>query len=650
MPTRFFVVAALCLLAACSSSPPTGDVSTATAHDRIEAWLARAKDAASPEREQLQLQAAELLLRNRELDAAASTLQGIDTRALSAELYAWLIQLQAGLKLAQGDPATALARLDDVDLEQIGDRIPLPRQVALGQLRARALALTGQHFASAQERIFLAPLLAEKNREANREALWQSLMSLESSQLHHYYSQALSDDLRGWLALALLARDTQLGLQSQSDQFDQWLREWPNHPAAEHPPANLRLIRKLAAEQPTQVALLLPLSGRLQAFGLAVRDGFMAAWYEQSGQRPTVQVYDTEAGDIVALYQQAVAEGAQLVIGPLDKQRVGELQLHGSLPVPVLALNRSELDAPPPRGFYQFSLAPEDEARLLAEAAAQQTFRRALILAPNDDSSQRVLAAFTERWQELGGSVANSVPLEMPDTYSDRVIQALNLDLSKNRAAALQRVIGRNVSFTPRRRQDIDFVLLLTRPQSARSLKPLLAYHYAGDLPVYATSRIYDGYPQPALDRDLNGIVFSDIPWLLNPDDPLRNAIEDNFPRQRSYLRLYALGIDSFRLYPRLEQLAQLPNSRLYGRTGNLKLNDRGEVERDLALAHFVQGVPQRLPFDRSLEYPIGDPQLIEYGADSGQRNSRNRSGSVDPAASTDAGRDTGHETQPFWN
>lgn len=594
------------LLAGCTSPEPRPELNGHSVRNQVETWLAQADQANSPQREQLRLQAAELLLENRELDAASNTLSTLNEASLNVSQRAWWLQLRAALSLAQGQPAMTLTILNDVDLAQTSDQLPLERQLALGQLRARALALTGNHFAAAQERIFLGPLLPPAARTDNREAIWQSLMYLEPDKLQEYRAQALSGDLQGWLELAMVARDTQLGLQSQADALASWMQRWPQHPANDLPDS-LRLIRELAARQPRQVALMLPLSGRLLPFGRAVRDGFMAAWYQQPGQRPAIKIYDTAAhDDIVGLYHQAVQEGAELVIGPLDKQRVRDLQLQTELPAPILALNRSELEMPAPDRFYQFGLAPEDEALLLADAAAQQRFQRALILSPSDDSSQRIIDTFGRRWQALGGTVVGRTPLDRPQQYSERVAESLNLNLSRARAIAVERTIGRDVEFTPRRRQDVDFVLLLTRPQSGRSLKPLLAYHYAGGIPVYATSRIYEGYPQPTLDRDLDGIVFSEIPWLLSPDAQLRKTIEQAFPQQRNYLRLYALGIDSFRLYPRLEQLAQLPNSRLPGRTGYLKLNQRGEVERELSLAQFRSGKPQRLPsLDRSMEATV---------------------------------------------
>ena len=626
MCTRIVLSGLLCLLAACSTTPtaPRGDLSGPA---RAEALLAEAEIAAAPRRQALLLEAAALLRERGEATAATNVLRQVAEGGLEPALQAWRGELLAGLELERGEFTAALARLEALIDRPGHDRLPLERQLELGLLRAQALAEVGRHRDSAEQRADLDPMLPSARQQDNRAALWQSLMALPPTRLQELY-RALDDpkgDLAGWLELALLARDSQLDLQGQWRQLEQWLARWPDHPAGHPLPDGLRLIHDLAERQPRDVALLLPTSGRLAAFGRAVRDGFMAAWYEQRDNRPTVRHYDAADADIVKLYERAVAEGAELVIGPLDKQQVATLQRRGEFTVPVLALNRSESGAPAPEGFYQFGLAPEDEAMLLAEAAARQRHQRALVLALPDDSSQRVVQVFGERWQALGGDLVGQLVLSGGD-HSELITTALHLQRSQERARTLERTLGQPLLYTPRRRQDVDFILAVAQPRLMRSLKPLLAFHYAGNLPVFATSRIYEGHPQPMLDRDLNGIQFSDIPWLLTEEDPLREAILAAFPRQQSYLRLHALGVDSFRLYPRLEQLEQLPDSRFYGRTGNLSLNPRREVTRELGLARFVAGRPQRVtageeasPAPRT-EFPaaLSDelPAIIEPGTE----------------------------------
>ena len=76
-------------------------------------------------------------------------------------------------------------------------------------------------------------------------------------------------------------------------------------------------------DYPTQIALILPLSGRQQAAGMAVRDGFLAALLQQdASRRPMLNVYDSAEMGATTAYRRAVTEGAQFVVGPLTKDEV----------------------------------------------------------------------------------------------------------------------------------------------------------------------------------------------------------------------------------------------------------------------------------------------------------------------------------------
>ena len=139
-------------------------------------------------------------------------------------------------------------------------------------------------------------------------------------------------------------------------------------------------------------------------------------------------------------------------------------------------------------------------------------------------------------------------------------------------------------------------VFMLARPQQARSLKPLLEYHYAGDLPIYGTSRLYAGYEDTRKDRDINGIRFTDMPWVLRKPSAMQQTINTEIKQSKQYQRMYALGIDSFQLHPRLRQLQETANSRVYGHTGRLKLNERNEIERQMLFARFKRNKATIIP------------------------------------------------------
>lgn len=119
------------------------------------------------------------------------------------------------------------------------------------------------------------------------------------------------------------------------------------------------------------------------------------------------------------------------------------------------------------------------------------------------------------------------------------------------------------------------------------------AFHFAGDLPVYATSHIYEGTPDARRDLDLNGIRFLDLPWVLQaPSDTHRALSRSRSDTDSRFGRLYALGIDAFNIYPYLNQLGATTGAFLDGETGMLMLNPQGRVVRQLPWAQFQNGVP----------------------------------------------------------
>jgi uncharacterized protein len=143
----------------------------------------------------------------------------------------------------------------------------------------------------------------------------------------------------------------------------------------------------------------------------------------------------------------------------------------------------------------------------------------------------------------------------------------------------------------------MEFIFLAATPQQAQQIKPTLNYQYAGDLPVYATSHVFSASGDQNQYNDMNGIRFCETPWLLNPSNPLRKQVAAQWPQANGSLgRLYAMGVDAYRLAPRLGQLKALPDSRIDGLSGSLSMSPSQRIERQLPWAEFVNGQIQRLP------------------------------------------------------
>ncbi len=443
-------------------------------------------------------------------------------------------------------------------------------------LERRGARLRGDYLESARLADRALPLYpaGDPARDLLARSLWQDLQYLDARELARARGSA-TPTLRGWLARLEVAR----GERAEAD----WRRRYPDHPAAAMP------LPATDLPAPRRVALLLPLGGRLAAAASAVRDGFLAAHYASGPERPELAVIDTVRYDsAAAAYRAAVEGGAELVVGPLTKTAVADVLGQAALPVPVLALNRAE--GPAPAAGLQFALAPEDEAREIARRALGAGHRRALLLRPAGAWGDKVAAALRAAWTGGGGTLAATATFASRETHSDAIEQALHLDRSAARGAALRRLLDRETVLAGRRREDIDVVFMLAPgTDAAKSLKPLLAYHYAGDLPVYATSAANSAELSGG-DRDLAGLRLVELPWLLGEQPALREAIAASGLRGASLSRLQALGADAHRLG--LSHGALEPGGALvvHGVTGRLTVNPRGEIERNLPLAIFDSG------------------------------------------------------------
>ena len=142
--------------------------------------------------------------------------------------------------------------------------------------------------------------------------------------------------------------------------------------------------------------------------------GFFAGYYEANrrrGEKSTIRVYDTtNHKDIQTVYDIALDNGADFVVGPLSKEDVLHLSLLPpyALKSPVLALNHHP-EARTSRQFFQFSLAPETEAEQIAEKAWQKGYRSASIIVPDNAWGKRTASAFTSQWQRQGGRILHTV-------------------------------------------------------------------------------------------------------------------------------------------------------------------------------------------------------------------------------------------------
>ncbi|MBA1146109.1 penicillin-binding protein activator [Ectothiorhodospiraceae bacterium WFHF3C12] len=621
-------VAGALLLAGCAAPPPKPSVTPepaerepamaeearrALALDRpLEAaalFETAAEQTQSPLRDRYLVRAAGIYARGGDVATAQRLIEDVDATVLTGEHRHRLTLIRARIELGEDKPEAAWQRL-----EEQPDNLPESLARDWRDAQASALYSLGRQIEAARIRIGLAQSMAPgAARERQFRLIWEGLSRLSPARLAAVMPSG-SATLDGWLVLATRFRENRIDAPALRQAVAQWRQRYPDHPAN-------RFAGQILADHlerlrpPEEIALMLPLSGRLAGVGQAIMHGFMAAYFQDTAPRPRVRVFDVgESGkDVVSAYRDAVEAGMDLVVGPLTKQSLEMLSVWDTFPVPVLALNTVGGEGIPRDRFFQFGLAPEDDARAAAGLMAAQGHEAAVALVPNSEWGDRVAGAFRASLEARGGRVLEQAYYQpQASDFGAPLTRLFNLDASRARYGTLRRVLSAEIEFEPRRRQDMDAVFFAAYPQQARLIRPQIRFHHGIGLPVYATSHAYSGSPQPNDDQDMDGLRIVDIPWLMAGTPALDaalslNAMQALWPQESKRLpRLVAMGIDAYRLAPVVDVLRQYPGDGMASATGVIHVAGDGVIHRLLPAGAFRDGRLVPLALDGE---PFGMPR-----------------------------------------
>jgi len=576
--------------------------------ESASAYIALASEAFGTERDRLTLLAVEQWLDAGDVARANNAFNNVPRPDSGSLLPIWNTN-SAALSLYAGAADDAIELLEPMSREPLSERD-----------RLRVEALRADAWIQKQDPARAVQLMMQRETwitdsrgiEQNRKRLWQGLLVSSPQVLRRDAETATNPIVRGWLSIGSLAASTGQQGVGWSNGVLRWREANANHPAITVL-GDLQLPENLLLEYPRQIALLLPLSGRAAAAGTAVQNGFLGAYFTTAAgldDRQSVHIYNVTAeGGASAAYAAAVADGAEFVVGPLLKKSVTQLANDILVPVPVLTLNYLPDDTLAPPGLYQFALAPEDEASSAAVRALGDGYTRAVALVPNNDWGRRVLTSFSTEFEGLGGTLLDYrsyTPGEQD--FSNEIENLMGLTGSVRRYQRMRANIGAGLQFDPRRRQDTEFIFLATDAPAGRLLKAQLKFHYSGDLPVYSTSSVYamDGRSN----SDLNGIMFADTPWVIDPQpwiEELPGEFAAYWPDERRMARLHAMGYDAYNLIAALFAYRGGQMAELDGATGTLFVDAGGRIHRRLAWAQFQNGEVVALPGMDSVGGPIQD-------------------------------------------
>lgn len=501
---------------------------------------------------------------------------------------------------------TANMNIANAQLELASQALETPRFNALigrqkTELRSEIIRLQtdvamalGNYPMGLEKLIKLARITKRKSEiKAIHDEIWSVLYLMPYQALTEQNNKSYQH--RGWLKLAASSREYQLHPNEQIKILNAWRRNWKKHPAAKNPPSYFSR-STFWNSNPDSIGLLVPLQENYLTASKTLIDGFMDAYYsamnlqtKKSKKLPEVRIYDSSSDKITAVYNQAVKDGMDLIIGPMRQSEVENLGKLDEFPVPTISLNR--LDNPPVSAtdnLYQFGLSTEDELTQIAKKAWQRGHRNILIIAPNNNWGRKSADFMSQHWVTKGGVIVEDVryPLSVND-FTKLLKQPLQIDLSEKRGLNIKRFINSRVKYSARRRQDIDLVVMLGYPLKARQIKPALDFLYASDIPVMATSHIYSGVVQTGLDRDLSRVEFTSMPWTLKGQ--LAKELQPDRQLHTAYRQLYALGHDSFLIARNLSNLEKSEPFPLFGATGLLSFQN-GTMVRQQKWAQFKRG------------------------------------------------------------
>ena len=613
---RFFLLAALLAVSACETRPPQrpelarpepAAVSLSNAEQAEQTgeyvvaareYEGLAKQAAAPQRQHYELKAVDALIKAGQAREARDKLRAIDITKLDASFLARKRIHEAQLAALEGRPDEALRLLAQAE------KTPHLNPALLAEIyRVRAQAeIAIEHPLTAAKSLIAREkyIAARAEVTGNQQLLWQVLTTLTRAQIEQEQQSTRDLALSGWLSMAMAALENAGNPTALDNALDNWRKSHPGHPATED------FLKTIVRPRPGQIgrvekiALLLPLTSDYAQAAAAVRDGFLAMdAANRNPDKPKVSVIDigTDPKQAIAAYDAAVKDGVQLIVGPLGLEAVDNIVKKTGLDAPTLLLSHATDEIDSSKTVFQFGLTPEQEAIQAAERAWLDGRRQAALLYPNTALGRRLQTAFVSAWQRLGGIVVSEQEyLSDQSDYTDPVKRLLNIVQSEARKERIETVAKTKLKFEARPREDIDFIFLAADARHARLIKPMLNYHRASRVPVYATSYVFTGRGDPSLDADLNGILFGDMPWMLVGDGrvaELRAALQPNWPNAHSGLdRLFALGVDAYAVIPHLNRLNSENAVRFDGVTSGLSLARGGRLHRQLLWAQFRKGVP----------------------------------------------------------
>jgi hypothetical protein len=453
-------------------------------------------------------------------------------------------------------------------------------------------------------------LAEEHNYNADNinQTLWQILNQMSVQQLEQFNTG--SSIQRGWVSLALYTQLYIGDTTAMHSALNEWQNKYTNHPANAVLQENKPKMMSLTPISANKIALILPSNkSRQKTLSQAVISGILAA----SHAHPERELFFIDSASSIEEISLQLSEiNPDFVIGPLLKNNIEKLKNANILDnYPAMYLNTTEVLLSS-ADHFSFALKPEHEVTQAVYHFINQEFKNPLIIAPGNRLGKRLATHFTQQWQQYA---QDNPQLGFYATNRDMqklVQELLEVNQSKARIKQIESIVDAKLHIETRSRSDIDAIYIIADATQARLLKPSFDVNistFASRIPIYASSRSHDIKEDQSDKKDLAGMYFSEIPWMLpltGDSQALREQFDLIWPDNSTLeQQLFAMGFDAVQLIPQLRQLKFIPGKALPGLTGSLSVNKSAHIERRLKWAQYKGSRTIAVGIDSSRPMPL---------------------------------------------
>lgn len=491
------------------------------------------------------------------------------------------------MDLAEQQLTAAKALLGSADIAQPNIAQPNIAQLShYYQLLAKVQQARGLPVAAAEAQLYAVDLdeNSDTGNTPDYQALWQQLTLLSDWQVKQLVKRAPPHS-KGWQQLLFFAHKFGDQQQTFNRYLRQWQRSFPSHPAQN---VVIALQNQLDDElvMIDNVAVILPLSGKQSMAGKSAQQGILAAF--NNDPQITLHFIDSSQLDMTRLPETLTSLAIDRVIGPLLKPKVSEYVKQTDLQLPTILLN-IPVNEQVPDHCVALSMLPEDEAVQAASILSNRNYQQPIVFSHQDQVSQRMASAFLAQWQKITNQTPEIFYFDRQEDIQQQLKRSLDVNFSENRIKDLQIRVEPSLETETRNRRDLDMVYLIGNSRETRLLKPYIDVNtspFADPIPIFASSRSHSDMSTQRDSRDLAGLAFTEIPWLLASDQQnkaLKQLNKQLWPQKSDSLqRIFAMGYDSFSLLGKINKMRRHAYIRHYGQTGILQLTADNTLTRSL--------------------------------------------------------------------